>query len=261
MSETYKPLVSYPEAWTKWLPSDPIPAHWYDEESLRRLIFLNIAKIRRDGGRDLPLGEFIRQFRGLTSTTKAREIAAHFSEIRRLSDFKEYEDVIGNLLAAMQDSSRPVPTKALGVIGEDQFRSRFEEWYGLTRFWYAKHLGESEGLPFVLEVALAHTEAEDEHRYFGLNFSPTFGDPLSDAHLELADDLSGWGGVTSVLDQAHVEDFPHAFALHLTSPAFTFRDRGKSTIAIGEALRSALSKALWTVLKDAFKVNGAGGPG
>jgi hypothetical protein len=56
-----------------------------------------------------------------------------------------------------------------------------------------------------------------------------------------------------VLDQSHVEDFPHAFALHLTSPAFTFPDRGRSTIAIGDEMSHALSQALWTVLKDAFK--------
>ena len=239
--------------WTKWLPSDPIPAHWYDEDSLQRLIFLNLAKSRRDGDRDLPLGEFIRQFRGLTSTAKAREIARLFPQIDRLGDFEARQEATSLLLRAMRASSRPVPAKALGLIGEAQFRRRFGDLYGIERFWYAKYIGEAEGLPVVLEAALAQTEAECKHRFFGLNFSPTFGDPLGECQLELADDFDVRGGVTSALDLAYVGDFPHAFALHLTSPAFTFRDRGKSTITVGIEMRHALSKALWTVLKDAFK--------
>jgi hypothetical protein len=59
--------------------------------------------------------------------------------------------------------------------------------------------------------------------------------------------------VMTALDHAHVDDFPYAFALHLTSPALTFRDRGKSTIAVGDELSRALSKVLWTVLKEAYR--------
>ena len=112
--EIYKPLVDYPGKWTKWLPSDPIPAHWYDEESVRRLIFLYIGKSRRDGIRDLPLGEFVRQFRGLTSTAKAREIAGLFPQIRRLGDLEDHPDTIPALLTAMGENSRPVPISRIG---------------------------------------------------------------------------------------------------------------------------------------------------
>jgi DNA topoisomerase VI subunit B len=234
--EIYKPLVKYPEEWTKWLPSDPIPARWFDEPSLQRLIFLTLAKTRRDGNRDLPLGEFIRQFRGLSSTAKAREIAGLFPQIHRLADFEEHEDDIGRLLNAMQERSRPVPAKALGLIGEAQFKARFEQWYGVKRFWYAKQAGETAGLPIVMEVALGEIKQQQgQHRFFGLNFSPTFGDPFSQTPLSLAANLTSWGGVSGALSQAHVGDFPHVFALHVTSPAFQFRDRGKSTIVADDA--------------------------
>jgi len=228
--EIYKPLVKYPGEWTKWLPSDPIPAHWYKEESLQRLIFLTIAKNSRDGNRDLPLGEFIRQFRGLSSTAKAREIAELFPNIRHLPDFEAQEATIPVLLKALQQRSRPVPAKMLGLIGEAQFRARFEEWYGVQRFWYSKHVGEDDGLPLVIETALAQTKSEGKHRFFGLNFSPTFGDPFRDSRLHLSDDLEAWSGVVGALDQAYVGDFSHAFALHVTRPRFMYRDRGKSTI-------------------------------
>jgi hypothetical protein len=230
--EIYKPLVGYPRKWTKWLPSDPIPAHWYDAESLRRLIFLTIAKNRRDGNRDLPLGEFIRQFRGLSSTAKAREIAGLFPPIRHLPDFEAQEAIIPVLLEALQERSRPVPAKALGLIGEEQFRGRFGELYGVHRFWYSKYADkDGDGLPLVIEAALAETESEGKHRFFGLNFSPAFGDPFYGSALRLSDDLASYSGVAGVLDQAYVGDFPHAFALHVVHPRFTYRDRGKSTIA------------------------------
>jgi hypothetical protein len=157
------------------------------------LIFLHIAQSRRDGGRDLPLGEFIRQFRGLAATAKARDIAGLFLHIRRLSDFEDHRDEIGNLLEAMRENSRPIAARALGLIGEAQFQSRLAELYGVERFWYAKYVGEADGLPIVLEAALAQTETEGHHRFFGLNFSPTFGDPLGDTHLELADESDRLG--------------------------------------------------------------------
>jgi hypothetical protein len=232
--EIYKPLLSYPGEWTKWLPSDPIPAHWYDPESLQRLIFLSINKNRRDGNRDLPLGEFIRQFRGLSSTAKAREIAGLFPNIRHLPDFEAQEATIPVLLEALKERSRPVPAKTLGLIGEEQFRARFEEWYGVHHLWYSKYVGEDGGLPLIIETALAQTKSAGKHRFFGLNFSPTFGDPFRDSYLRLSDDVEAFSGVVGALDQAYVGDFPHAFALHVVRPTFAYRDRGKSTIATGD---------------------------
>ena len=93
---------------------------------------------------------------------------------------------------------------------------------------------EDDGLPLVIETALARTKSEGKHRFFGLNFSPTFGDPFRDSFLHLSDDLEAWSGVVGTLDQAYVGDFPYAFALHVARPTFAYRDRGKSTIAAGD---------------------------
>jgi hypothetical protein len=62
--------------------------HWYSAAALKRLVFSHIAHGRR-GGRDLPLGEFVRQFRGLSSTTKAKAVCAGFGDVTRLSGFEE----------------------------------------------------------------------------------------------------------------------------------------------------------------------------
>ena len=49
---------------------------------------------------------------------------------------------------------------------------RIEELHGIKRFWYAKFLGEADGMPIVLEAALAEVEEEGvQTPYFGLNFS------------------------------------------------------------------------------------------
>ena len=199
-----------------------IPAHWYDEESLRRLTFPIHRKesVATAGG----IFRWASSSVSFAVSPRLPRPGRWQSTIQKFAGFRTFQRArrcdYGNLLAAMSsDGSRPVQAKGgRSLIGEDQFRSRFAEWYGLTRFWYAKHLGESEGLPFVLEVALAHTEAEDNHRYFGLNFSPTFGDPLSDTQVELMDDLSGWGGVMKVFSiEAMSMTFPTPS--RCTSPA------------------------------------------
>jgi DNA topoisomerase VI subunit B len=251
--EMYKSLVDYPHAWRKWLPQMAIPAAWYDEQALHKLISLHNARSRRQEGRDLPLGEFLRQFRGLRRSAQRREITALFPEFRRLSDFDGREEAIGRLLAAMQSKSRAVEAKTLGLIGADRFRSRFEEWYGVKRFWYAKRLDASGKLPYVLEVALAETKEEPRarHHYFGLNFSPTFGDPLKDHSLQWDEnsEMEAWGGLKGLLSQAHAGQFPHVFAFHLTSPSFAFGDHSKSTIELDHEMLRAVTGAMAEVVK------------
>ena len=59
--EIYKSTHEGP--FKKYVPSQPTSPHWYSSESLKVLVFSHIGNARK-GGRDLPLGEFIRQFQG-----------------------------------------------------------------------------------------------------------------------------------------------------------------------------------------------------
>ena len=68
-AELYKSTHEGP--FKKYVPSEPTSPHWYSAESLKVLVFSHIGHARK-GGRDLPLGEFVRQFQGLTSTAKAK---------------------------------------------------------------------------------------------------------------------------------------------------------------------------------------------
>src|SRR5262249_15403876 len=138
-------------------------------------------------GRDTPtLREFVRQFRGLSHTGKAKAVCGQTPGIARLGDFEDNPEAVGTLLRVMQDGTSAPSPDVLGCVGKDHFRSCFEAWYGLVdgdgRCWYRKVSGTVNGIPFHFEAAVAHTLRPG--RFFhGFNFSPTFGDPLAGADL------------------------------------------------------------------------------
>src|SRR5215217_2766811 len=179
-TEIYKSTHEGP--FKKYVPSEPTSPHWYSPESLKVLVFSHIAHAR-GSGRDLPLGEFVRQFQGLTSTKKAKVVCSHLPSFTHLSDFEENEDAVAELLAAMQAESRAPKARALGYVGESHLRAFFEGIYDVNEFKYVRREGTMpSGLPFTFEFALA-TLDEPGHLYCGINFSPTFGDPLEGTTL------------------------------------------------------------------------------
>src|SRR6266436_3125089 len=53
--------------WTKWLPSWPTSAHWYDRSRLRRYMAAHIAH-----SGDVTVREFVREFDGMRGTAKQK---------------------------------------------------------------------------------------------------------------------------------------------------------------------------------------------
>ena len=121
----------------KYVPSEPTSPHWYSPESLKVLVFSHIAHASK-GGRDLPLGEFVRQFAGLTSTKKAKAVCSQLPGFTHLSDFEEDENAVAELLARMQEYSRPPKASALGHVGEEHFRTFFDSVYEVKEFKYVR---------------------------------------------------------------------------------------------------------------------------
>jgi hypothetical protein len=226
---SYKPIA--PDGWRKPLPTDPTSAHWYDEAALARLVFAYVGVARR-GGKDLPLGEFVRSFAGLSSTAKARQVCAKVPSIRRLSDFEADPAAVATLLASMQAASWPPKPAALGRVAEAHHRARFEKWYGVRRFWFKRATTTDGAIPWIIEVAVAETTEPGELHY-AVNYSPTFGDPL--ARLPLAAGEVFTTGAESFLRQ--VDAYPdgssnRAAAIHIICPALQFLDRGKTTLEV-----------------------------
>ncbi|MCP4510113.1 MAG: hypothetical protein GY826_27390, partial [Fuerstiella sp.] len=121
---TYEPSCS---AWKKWKPSDPTCPHWYGLDHLKRLIAAYIAQERRTGT-SRTVAEFVREFKGLTGTAKAKAVLNDCELLRvplaSLATDDGLDDAkIQRLLTAMQRHSKIVKPRALGVIGEDHFRN------------------------------------------------------------------------------------------------------------------------------------------
>ena len=221
------------------MPSQSTSPHWYSAESLKVLVFSHIGHARK-GGRDLPLGEFVRQFQGLTSTAKARAVVKQIGEgFTHLSDFAEDEEKVAELLAAMQAATKEPKASVFGFVGREHFEAFFERVYGsVIEHKYVRKSGTlPSGLPFTFEFALA-TLDKPGHLYCGINFSPTFGDPLEGTTLYGPEFHAG--GVKDFLSAAYALPTTEsawyrtpasvAAAAHIITPAPLFLDRGKTRL-------------------------------
>jgi DNA topoisomerase VI subunit B len=233
--EMYKSTRELP--FKKYVPSEPTSAHWYSPASLKTLVFSHIANAR-NGGRDLPLGEFVREFQGLSRTAKAKAVGSHLPAFKHLSDFEEDPDAVGELLARMQETSKPPKPAASGFVGEEHFRTFFESVYEVKEAKYVRRSGLlPSGLPFTFEFALAHLE-QPGHLYTAINYSPTFGDPLGGTTL--AGPRFKAHGIKGFLSQGHAlpesdrawyfSKASVAIAAHIITPAPIFLDRGKTRL-------------------------------
>ncbi len=235
-SKIYKSTRDLP--FKKYVPSEPTSPHWYSPASLRALVFSHIADAR-NGGRDLPLGEFVRQFQGLTSTTKAKAVTKHLPNFKHLSDFEDApEKAVGELLYRMQESSKPPKPAALGFVGEEHLRAFLESIYEVKEVKYVRKSGIlPSGLSFTFEFALA-TLDRPGHLYTAINYSPTFGDPLEGTALAgpqfKAHGIKGFLSQGHALPQSerawHFSPASVAVAAHIITPAPIFLDRGKTRL-------------------------------
>ena len=236
-SEEAKIYKSTREKTKKYVPSQPTSPHWYSAESLKVLVFSHIGYAKK-GGRDLPLGEFVRQFAGLTSTAKAKALAKEVG-LTHLSDFEGNEEKVSALLTAMKAATKEPKASSLGYVGKEHFETFFWRVYQpVNEFKYLKREGTlPSGLPVVFEFALATLE-EPGHLYCGINFSPTFGDPLEGTTLYGPEFRQN--GIKGFLSAAYALPSTEsiwyrtpasvAVAAHIITPAPLFLDRGKTRL-------------------------------
>jgi hypothetical protein len=257
----YRPTVPFPVGrWRKFLPTDLTSPWWYDDAALGKLVFLHVGQAER-GGPDPTLRDFVRQFRGLSGTAAAKRVCERLPGVKRLSDFAGRESAVPDLLRAMRAHATAPSAGVLGLAGEGHFRSRFEEWYGVRRWWYRKEPGIAGNVPFAVEAALAVT-SRPGRAFYGVNFSPTFDDPLAGTWLQGPEfGAFGVGGFLSrgadAGDGGDDEDVfagaRVASAFHLVCPALEFLDKGKTRLKVPEAIRQAVAQALWRVTRELYR--------
>jgi hypothetical protein len=225
--------------WTKWLPSQPTPPHWYDEARLLQLIAAEIVYAEERGSAIPTAREFLTQFRGLSGSAKAKAICASLA-LERMNLAHLPAEKIGPLLVAMRKGARPIKPKDLGVIGRDHLALRFAEAGVMPEsFNYQCAAFEDNGLPYVMEVAFGYrpddaTDTESDADSFdgilsstrkkglvieGANFSPAVGG----SPFRLEGLLKG--------QKIDLEEPTVAF-VHVTSPRLVYLDRGKTEVRL-----------------------------
>ena len=226
--------------WSKWRPRDPTSPHWYTEARLQRYLSAHVAR-DRDLGRDRPVREFVAEFRGLSGTRKRKAILAEAGVSHRsLRTFFGKDKVnragIGNLLAAMQRHSAPVPPQRLGIIGQEHIKTQFLAAGGAEEtFKYDRRTGVTEhNIPYVVETAFGlHRSGLDEGSsavgrkiVTGANWSVAIQNPFRTFGR------TGEGLETTLAKVRANTTQPVILVLHLASAHLQYADRGKSSIVI-----------------------------
>ena len=239
---------AYDTDWTKWGPSDPTSAHWYNTDRITRLIAAYIAH-DRDLGADRTVREFVSEFRGLSGTAKQKRVledagASRMALSALFADDRADTSTIGRLLSAMKTHSRPVKPVDLGIIGRDHLSFCFDgAGADLQSFQYQRIIGEQAGLPYVVEVAFGWCpDGPDERRIItGVNFSVGLQNPFRAA---------GGQGLDALLTEQRAGPYePIILVVHLACPRVEYLDRGKANVS----LPWPISQAILTAIKAATK--------
>jgi hypothetical protein len=164
--------------WRKWRPSDPTSPHWYDEQRLARLM-ANVIAYHLVHKKPCPtVWAFVRQFRGLSGTAKAKAIC-EAAGAGRMSLAQFYGDGdgerVGSLLSEMRKQSRPVKPRDLGAIGEAHLLAKFETAGAAPEsFNFKKSEIEHDGVPYLMEAAFGFCpKGPDKRRIIAaVNWSP-----------------------------------------------------------------------------------------
>ena len=255
----YQSSVVLGDGWRKFLPTDATAIHWYDTKAFRRLVYAYIGAAER-GGRDLPLREFVRQFRGLGLNAPAKLICDAFPNVRHLSDLTNRDEEIIRLHKAMKVATKPPSENVLGLIGRDHLVANLDRRYGVKRSWYQKVADQINDVPFVFEIAIAETERPGRLSS-GVNFSPSFEDPFAGTMLE-SKHVEGTG-LTGLLHALHAYPKRYAFttgtghklaiAAHLIWPGIQVLDRGKTRVVIPQKMADQIADAVWKAAKTLYQ--------
>jgi hypothetical protein len=188
---------------------------------------------------DITVREFISEFRGMSGTAKQKAVLAETGVSHvSLFDFFGHDRVnkenVARLLAALKQHSKLVPPAHLGIIGKAHLYRMMEAAGGDSRtFTYNRSLGETGGLPRVIEFAFAiHRQglvagnAPSRKIITGVNWSAGINNPFR----QLGRNGESLDAILS--DVRANTSQPVLAALHLACPRVNYTDRGKSALVV-----------------------------
>ena len=221
-------------AWTKWLPSDHIVAHWYNLERFNRLIGAKISHDQDNNGNTL-IREFVADFKGMARSAAQKNVLDRTDTSRTtlatLFDEGRNRAGVTTLLSTLKAETKPVQPADLGIIGRKHLeRVCVDAGGNIETFNYSKATGTTDELPWAIEAAFAYCPAADQRRLItGCNWSPGIRNPFR--HLD------------EVLEQQRT-DYGIVAIVHLACPVLAFTDRGKSTLALATEIETAVTAAV-----------------
>ena len=196
-----------------------------------------LLNAEQHSGKARSVNEFIREFHGLSGTGKAKAVAQAANLTgAMLHDLIDDGDVDGprlaRLLVAMQEAARPVKPERLGILDKEHCAQQLA-WYGVApdSIEYRRAQGETEGLPWVIEVAFGVKLDGEAARTLqvGINFSPALEQPFV--------------ALDDALDDARCTRIdPVVMLVHLTCPLVAFSDRGKTHASLPAPVESELAR-------------------
>ncbi len=128
----------------------------------------------------------------------------------------------------MKAHSKPVKPAALGIIGKDHLRRRFEAvGCEMESFDYRKVIDTTDSVPWVIETAFGWCpEGESRRLVTGVNWSPGIINPFRE--------LGHFGqSLDTILSQQRADrDEPVILVLHMACPRVEYTDRGKSSVVV-----------------------------
>jgi DNA topoisomerase VI subunit B len=233
-------------AWSKWTPSEPTDAGWYDTEQFRELVAAHI-NAERSNGKGLSVREFVAKFRGKKGSIVQCQVVrdAGLDSGTRLGDLARGgnldADAVERLRQALRlSTTRPVKSKDLGVVGKNHLTRCLAGHYGVVpdSIRYKAVLGKTSGQPFILEVAMGVCDDTDRDREVvaGVNWSPVIKIPFQE--------------LLWLLGNASVDTSdPVVVLVHLAVPRPVFTDPGKSQLQLPAEVRQSLYNCVRGVTK------------
>jgi len=256
VSHKYQPISD--NKWRKFYPTDLPSPYWYNSDDLKKLLYAHI-----NSGKIKPFGEFLREFRGLSSSRKAKDVKSAFPHIKTIVDIKDEE--VNSVLGVMKASTKPPSPRILGFVGKENFKRRIESIYEIKEFWYSIKKGTQEHIPYIVEVA-AVTAKEDIGKTIiaGLNFTPSYdNDPFKNTEFHVRKKNGFWGsGLNGLLREFKVTTEDNfILVVHLTYPVLQFTERAKSTVILPSdkfgdedlTIREAIEEAVYGCCREFYE--------
>lgn len=207
-------------------------AHWYNNSD-----FFSIVQQTRINTDNLPLGEFLAQFAGLSSTAKRKQISELINATHIDSLLPEH---LKKLLQQMKQHSAAPSPKALGSIGQADCIAFFKKFcfQDSVKYRSKNTVVDADGcaVPFVVVTAFGELVNCKSRRilFSGINFTPT-----------IKNDWENWA--TNYECQNYR---PVALLVHISCPKLQHTDKGKSSPSLPFEVNELIDQCLEHVTKE-----------